>query len=62
MDTNIPIEVLDKIPQWEQIARIAPVSFIVLGVAFCGFLAAWWLLKSHISDLKEIITWLREKK
>ena len=48
-----------EIPSFSQLARIAPITVIVLMVAGIGFYAAKVIYTEHIKSLKEFIEYLK---
>ncbi len=53
---------LDNIPSWTELFRIAPIATMTLTVAGVGFFSAVWIKRAHIKDLKEFIDYLKRKQ
>jgi len=52
---------LEQIPSWSELFRIAPIATMTLTVAGVGFFAGVWLKRSHLKDLKDFITYLQRR-
>ena len=53
---------LAHLATFEQLARLAPLTVIVISILLVGVGISWFFVKNHISDLKSFIEYLKDGK
>jgi len=56
-----PTGVIDNLPAWEEIFRVAPMTTIVVALVLVGVGIAWFLMKGHLKDMRDIIEYFKNR-